>query len=174
MRGFAPFGCGPGQKLSRVEYKAAVQELVDMVPKALQTTFRPAPPFAQNHQIALQVLQPTWDRCQELKEALAAAAEARNFRIKGQQPRFQVEMSPKRKHLCQNLFRAVDALKHLGFQEEKYEICGRGLKPYALPGYEPLGATPPTTSQWEWNAAGLAKLGLDKAKVDAACAEVQA
>ena len=168
VRGWAPFGAPPSAKLNKVDYKCAGERLRDFLPLALKAQVSLAAPFALNHQVSFIVRDASSDLCHRIREALQDGIARNDYVIKGVAPRVAVELSPRKRVLVKNMFRALDALKAANIQEDKYDVCHRACQLFALPSYGMLGSTPAGGSQWEWDEKVCAELDFDPKSSSAA------
>lgn len=166
VRGFAPYGCPPAQKLTKEQYGVEGRRLLDALPAALRAQVRLQPPYVLSHQISFLVPVGGLPACRVLADALESVISAQQLKIKGQDIRAGIETSPQRRTLCQNMFGALDRVRARG-REDRVEVCGRSLKLHVRPDFQLLGHTPPGSTTWSWDPAGLAAIGLTAADLDA-------
>jgi hypothetical protein len=160
VRGFAPYGCTPLEKLAKAEALVFQEKLLACLPSHVRGATRAGVPFAINHQLAFSI-QGGREKCAVVAQMFNDFISSTGLTVKGHTPRAAVEISEGRKMLCRNFFTATDALKAAGVSQEKFTTCAKGLRVYALPSYTEIGSTPAGTTSWKWNPTGCALVGYD-------------
>ena len=94
----------------------------------------------------------------EINETLSA----KDHKIKGYNVRAGCEMTPARKPLFSNVYRATEALQRLGVHKSKYDMCSMALTVYSVPTVLLLGETCPATFAWKWQADALLLMGIQE------------
>ena len=160
VKGFAPFGTGPANKLTKDEYNTMARNLVQKLPTHLQSLVKICSPFIRNHQIQFIIVPGGYDNCRRVQEHMAGVIERDNIKIRNKEVRCTVEMSPRRKTQYNNLFRAIDKLK-IQVDEAAFEVCSKTAQIYTADGLLVVGSTPKDSDAWLWNPAGLSALGAE-------------
>ena len=80
--------------------------------------------------------------------------------IRGHDLRVSVELSPRKKIMLSNMFRAESFLKKKGVSSENYALCPKSCKIFNKMTNEDLGQTPRGSNVWTWHDVICASGGL--------------
>jgi hypothetical protein len=160
VRGFAPFGCNPTEKIQATDTRVFQEKLIKSLPTHIRMQTTASPPFAINHQVCFTVVGGR-NTFQAVAAAFNDHITAHEITIKGKKIRASVEVSEQRKALSKNFFGAIEFLKAKSISEDKYTICAKGLRIYATETFEEIGCTPIGASAWRWNEAICKTIGFE-------------
>lgn len=156
VRGFAPYGCNPGKKLSKVDATTKQDELLDLLPTDLKRNFEKTPAYAVNHQLLLRCLVAegpvSRQLCERASKAINLSIETGRFTISDAALKCVLEISPERKLLCRNYYAALDWLRTIldPATIDTLQFCNRSLKVYDQ-NNNLVGETPVGSVDWMWS-----------------------
>ena len=161
VRGWAPFGSPASQKIDRIEYKKVANELLSCLPHCLQNNVMVRAPFAANYQISFGLKDGGgWDSCRAVQEALIAGVESNMINVRGHSLKVSIELSPRRKTILTNMFRADTFLKKSGVDPESYLLCPKSCRILSTVTNEDLGETPKGSNVWVWHPEKCSGCGV--------------
>ena len=164
VRGFAPFGCDPKQKIGEKKAKELQVELIAMLPNHMRANIEAQAPFQVNHQLLFrcsgQGNEPK-QHCYSVAGVWNARFEA-GWTIGGKPLKAVLELSPEKRLLCRNFYAAGDWLRSVVSEEHKEKVvaCGRSLRIYSDTN-EVVGETPRNSISWKWRCSELQRMGID-------------
>ena len=160
MRGFAPYGCDPKEKLSSEEARAAQEQMCGWLPNHIKSQIKPNQPFALNHQLAFRVEGGRY-MCDKIVTLWNDKIASDGFKISNKTVRASTEISEERRQLCRNFFEALEWTKQKGIGDDKIMACTKGLRLYKQSTKELIGETPRGAERWRWDIELCKTIGLE-------------
>ena len=161
VRGWAPFGSPASQKIDRIEYKKVANELLSCLPHCLQNNVMVRAPFAANYQISFGLKDGGgWDSCRAVQEALIVGVESNMINVRGHSLKVSIELSPRRKTVLTNMFRADTFLKKSGVDPESNLLCPKSCRILSTVTNEDLGETPKGSNVRAWHPEKCSGCGV--------------
>ena len=148
VRGWAPFGSCPSAKIDRVECKKLLEDLLQLLPDCFRNQDVVRASFAANYHLVLGVKGGGWNHCKEIRDVLGLIVQQNGMRIRGHDLRVSVELSPRKKVMLSNMFRAESFLKQRGVSAEIYSLYPKSCKILNKVTNEDLGETPSGSHVW--------------------------
>ena len=163
VRGFAPYGCAASDKLTRSEYAKESNELHLMLPEPLRSSVRIADPFPLSFQVAFRVMGGR-DECEVVRDHLANGIAKKSFKIKGNDLKVSIEVSPERRTAFSKLHCALERVSAV-VSADKIEVCKRTFTIMELPDFNVIARIPKGATEVQWDAEACLRLGVSTDRV---------
>ena len=160
VRGWAPFGSPKGAKITKQEAKVLQDALLQALPQAQRAKVVAEEPYVLNWQIVFRLRAPSRCFADELVDVWRTYVNTQELRVRGQAVRISMELSPGRRALYSEFFKAWDEAK-AGIGEDRLEACTKSCQLYLKEGLDLLWS-----QSGGWNQEAVHKAGWEQSPAD--------